>query len=81
MKFEKIIFGIFVGILFLPLSSSFMMAAEPRNLIMETLDRGLTILKDPSLNVSKKIQERRQKYFKEISPIIDFEEMSKRALG
>jgi phospholipid transport system substrate-binding protein len=81
MKFGKIIFGIFVGILFLLLSSSFMMAAEPRNLIMETLDRGLTILKDPSLNVSEKIQERRQKYFKEISPIIDFEEMSKRALA
>jgi len=67
--------------LFLPLSSTFMMAAEPRNLIMETLDRGLTILKDPSLNVSEKIQERRQKYFEEISPIIDFEEMSKRALA
>jgi phospholipid transport system substrate-binding protein len=81
MKFGKIIFGIFVGILFLLLSSSFMMAAEPRNLIMETLDRGLTILKDPSLNVSEKIQERRQKYFEELSPIIDFEEMSKRALA
>ncbi len=81
MKFGKIIFGIFVGILFLLLSSSFMMAAEPRNLIMETLDRGLSILKDPSLNVSEKIQERRQKYFEEISPIIDFEEMSKRVLS
>jgi phospholipid transport system substrate-binding protein len=81
MKFGKIIFGIFVGILYLLLSSSFMMAAEPRNLIMETLDRGLTILKDPSLHVSEKIQERRQKYFEEISPIIDFEEMSKRALA
>ncbi len=81
MKFGKIIFGIFVGILYLLLSSSFIMAAEPKNLIMETLDRGLSILKDPSLNVSEKIQERRQKYFEEISPIIDFEEMSKRALG
>ncbi len=81
MKFGKIIFGIFVGILYLLLSSTCMMAAEPRNLIMETLDRGLTILKDPSLNVSEKIQERRQKYFEEISPIIDFEEMSKRALA
>ena len=81
MKCGKIIFGIFAGILYLLLSSTCMMAAEPRNLIMETLDRGLTILKDPSLNVSEKIQERRQKYFEEISPIIDFEEMSKRALG
>ncbi len=81
MKFGKIIFGIFVGILYLLLSSSLMMAAEPRNLIMATLDKGLTILKDPSLNVSEKIQERRQKYFEEISPIIDFEEMSNRTLG
>jgi hypothetical protein len=39
MKFGKIVFGMLVGILFLLLSSSFMMAAEPRNLIMETLDR------------------------------------------
>ncbi len=81
MKFEKIIFVIFVGILYLLLSSTCMMAAEPRNLIMETLNRGLTILKDPSLNVSEKTQERRQKYFEEISPIIDFQEISKRALG
>ncbi len=81
MKFGKIVFGMLVGILFLLLSSSFMMAAEPRNLIMETLDRGLTILKDPSLNVPEKFQERRQKYFEEISSIIDFEEMSKIALS
>ncbi len=81
MKFEKIIFVIFVGISYLLLSSTCMMAAEPRNLIMETLNRGLTILKDPSWSVSEKIQERRQKYFEEISPIIDFEEISKRALG
>ena len=81
MKFGKIAFGIFVGILFLLLSSTFTMAAEPGNLITETLERGLTILKDPSLNVQKKFQERRQKYFEEISPIIDFEEMSKRVLS
>ncbi|MHC4454917.1 MAG: MlaC/ttg2D family ABC transporter substrate-binding protein [Planctomycetota bacterium] len=43
MKFGKIIFGIFVGILFLLLSSTFMMAAEPVNVITETLDRGLEI--------------------------------------
>ncbi len=81
MKFRKIVFGMLVGILFLLLSSTFMMAAEPGNLITETLGRGLAILKDPSLNVSEKYQERRQKYFEEIIPIIDFEEMSKRALS
>ena len=81
MKFGKTVFGIFVGILFLLLSSTFMMAAEPGKLITETLGRGLIILKDPSLNVQKKFQERRQQYFEEISPIIDFEEMSKRVLS
>jgi phospholipid transport system substrate-binding protein len=81
MKFGKIAFGIFVGILFLLLSSTFTMAAEPGTLITETLGRGLIILKDPSLNVQKKFQERRQQYFEEISPIIDFEEMSKRVLS
>jgi phospholipid transport system substrate-binding protein len=81
MKFRKIVFGMLVGILFLLLSSTFMMAAEPVNLITETLGRGLTILKDPSLNVPEKFQERRQKYFEEFSSIIDFEEMSKIALS
>jgi len=81
MKSGKIVFGIFVGILFLLLSSTFTIAAEPVNVITLTLDRGLTILKDPSLNVPDKIQERRQKYFEEISSIIDFEEMSKIALS
>jgi phospholipid transport system substrate-binding protein len=81
MKFRKLVFGIFVGIMFLLLSSTFVMAAEPVNVITETLDRGLTILKDPSLNVPDKFEERRQKYFDEISHIIDFEEMSKRALS
>jgi phospholipid transport system substrate-binding protein len=81
MKYRKIVFGMFVGILFLLLSSPFMMAAEPGNLITETLERGLIILKDPSLNVQEKFQERRQKYFEEISPIIDFEEMSKKVLS
>lgn len=81
MKFGKIVFGIFVGILSLLLSSTFVMAAEPGTLITETLERGLIVLKDPSLNVQKKFQERRQQYFEEISPIIDFEEMSKRVLS
>ncbi|HHT9137456.1 MAG TPA: Tgt2/MlaC family protein [Candidatus Wunengus sp. YC60] len=48
---------------------------------METIDKGLVVLKDPSLKGDEKIQERRQKLWKEISPIFNFEEMSKRALG
>ena len=60
---------------------SFLWAGEPRKLIMETIDRALTILKDPSLQEDKKAEERRQKLWKEISPIFNFEEMSKRALG
>jgi phospholipid transport system substrate-binding protein len=60
---------------------AFLWAGEPGKIIMETIDRALTILKDPSLQEDKKAEERRQKLWEEISPIFNFEEMSKRALG
>lgn len=78
---KKIAFGMFVGILFLVISSPFVIAAEPKDIIIDTLERGLTVLKDPSLKVPEKFQERRERYLKVISPIIDFENMSKRVLS
>ncbi|MFQ5963721.1 MAG: phospholipid-binding protein MlaC [Candidatus Scalinduaceae bacterium] len=48
---------------------------------MTTIERGLTVLKDPSLNGEDKLQERKQKLWDEISPLFNFEEMSKRSLG
>jgi phospholipid transport system substrate-binding protein len=79
-KIMKTVLGIFV-ISLLTSTSALLWAQEPGKLIMETIDRGLVILKDPSLKGNEKLLERRQKLWKEISPIFHFEEMSKRALG
>src|SRR3990167_7167217 len=60
-------------VLFLLVSvSASLQAVEPGKLIMDTIDKGILILKDPALKGEEKVQERRQKLF---------EEMSKRALG
>jgi phospholipid transport system substrate-binding protein len=62
--------------------SPFLWAAdEPGKLIMKTIDNGLAVLKEPSLKGKEKAEERRQRLWKEISFIFNFEEMSKRALG
>lgn len=82
MNKRKMIGSIFYGVVLLIGMSPFLWAAEdPGTLVMETIDRGLTVLKDPSLKGAEKAQERRQRLWKEISPIFNFEEMSKRALG
>ncbi|MFQ5712703.1 MAG: phospholipid-binding protein MlaC [Candidatus Scalinduaceae bacterium] len=78
MKYKKtIVVSIFL-LIFMP---SFLWAEEPGKIIMETVDRGLAILKDPSLQGEKKTEDYRQKLWEEISPIFNFEEMSKRALA
>lgn len=56
-------------------------AGEPAKLLMETIEKGLAVLNDPSLKGNEKIPERRERLWREISPIFNFEEMSKRALG
>ncbi len=71
----------FFGVFFLTFTSSFLWAGEPGDLIMKTIDKGLTVLKDPSLQGKEMADERKQKLWKELSPIFNFEEMSKRALG
>ena len=81
MKYRNIISAICIGTFSLTCMSPFLWAGEPGKLLMETIDKGLVVLKDPSLKGDEKIQERRQKLWKEISPVFNFEEMSKRALG
>lgn len=82
MKCRKVLPAIFFGIV---LSiSTFLIAGEqgePGKLLMNTIDSGLIILKDPSLQGADKTQERKQRLWNEISPIFNFEEMSKRTLG
>ncbi|OQY97916.1 MAG: organic solvent tolerance ABC transporter substrate-binding protein [Candidatus Brocadia sp. UTAMX2] len=82
MKLRKTISAICYGVMLLITMSPVVRAAEtPGTLVMETIDRGLVVLKDPSLKGREKSDERRQRLWKEISPIFNFEEMSKRALG
>ena len=81
MKCRKIIFKVPVIVFYLMFMPNFLWAEEPGKLIMGSIEKGLGVLKDPSLEGKEKIQERRQRLWKELSPIFDFEEMSKRALG
>ncbi|OHC04653.1 MAG: organic solvent tolerance ABC transporter substrate-binding protein [Planctomycetes bacterium RIFCSPHIGHO2_12_39_6] len=81
MNYRKITSAIGIGMLSLAFISPLLWAGEPGKLLMETIDKGFAILKEPSLKGDEKVQERRQKLWEEVSPIFNFEEMSKRALG
>ncbi|HHT9144276.1 MAG: ABC transporter substrate-binding protein [Candidatus Brocadiaceae bacterium] len=81
MNYRKITSALGIGILSLAVISPLLWAGEPGKLLMETIDKGFAILKDPSLKGEEKTLERRQMLWKEISPIFNFDEMSKRALG
>lgn len=81
MNYRKITSALCIGMLSLAVTSPLLWAVEPGKLLMETIDKGFAILKDPSLKGDEKVQERRQRLWEEISPIFNFEEMSKRALG
>ena len=81
MNYRKITSALGIGMLSLAFISPLLWAGEPGKLLMETIDKGFAILKDTSLKGEEKVQERRQMLWKEISPIFNFDEMSKRALG
>ena len=81
MKYRKITSAICIGVFSLTCMPPLLWAGEPGKLLMETIDKGFAILKDPSLKRDEKVQERRQILWKEISPVFNFEEMSKRSLG
>ncbi len=75
IKCRKIIFEISVVIILQTFTPAFLWSGEPGELIKEI------ILKDSSLDITDKSQERKQKLWENISPFFNFEEMSKRALG
>ncbi len=81
MRRSKFTFNVVFAFFFTTFISGFLWAAAPGDIIMETIDRGMAVLRDPSLSSEDKFSERRDKLWAEISPIFDFEEMSKRALG
>ena len=64
---------------FLPISLSW--ALNPGETVVQTIDRGIKILEDPSLRGFDKFAERRQKLWEIVTPVFDFAETSKRALG
>ncbi len=81
MRCSKFTFKLVFVFLFPTFISGFLWAGEPGDIVMETIDRGMAVLRDSSLSSEDKRSERREKLWAEISYIFDFEEMSKRALG
>lgn len=79
--FNNVILVVCITSCFFVFGSSILFAGDPGKLVMETIDKGLVVLKEPSLKGDDKVNERRQKLWETISPIFNFEEMSKRALG
>jgi len=64
---------------FFPISMSW--ALDPGETVVQTIDRGIKILEDPSLQGFDKFNERKQKLWEIITPVFDFGETSKRSLG
>lgn len=79
--FNNVILVVCITSCFFVFGSSILFAGDPGKLVMDTIDKGLVVLKEPSLKGNDKVNERRQKLWETISPIFNFEEMSKRALG
>jgi len=72
---------------FLLLGAYFLIAAsttaagEPLELMQSTIDRGLQLFKDPALQSREKGKERAERMREIVNSIVDFEEMTKLALG
>ena len=71
-------FGLAVWLLMQPVSAE---SAAPGDRVRETVDKLLTILKDPQLDGESKRNERREKLKEVIYQRFDFTEMAKRSLG
>lgn len=63
------------------IAASTMEAGEPLDLMQSTLDRGLQLFKDPTLQSRDKEKERAGRIREIVNSIVDFEEMTKLALG
>ncbi len=73
---KLVIFLFFVFTLSIAFATS-----SPKEQIKKTVDKAISILKDPKYKGEKKTQQRRAALKAEISKVFDFEEMSKRSLG
>jgi len=62
---------------FMPLAQ----AGEPLEVVRNTIDKAVQILKDPRLQAKDKKRERIDRLREVLTPIFDYDEMSKRALG
>ena len=75
MKYRRIVFEIFLGVLLLMFTSTLLWSGEPGDLVKKV------IMKDISLKDGEVTKERKQKLWKEIYHSFDFEEMTKMAMG
>lgn len=75
MKYRRIVFEIFLGVLLLMCTSTLLWSGEPGDLVRKV------ILKDISLKDGVVTKERKQTLWKEIHHSFDFEEMTKVAMG
>jgi phospholipid transport system substrate-binding protein len=82
MKNKRKIFTITVAVfIMMSVTSTCLWAGEAGDLVKQTIDNGLSVLKDPALAGKDKTPERRKKLWEEIRFIFNMEEMAKRALG
>lgn len=68
-------------LLLLPLPLSLAEDLGPGEVVVQTIDQGIRILEDPALSGFDKFQERKKKLWEILTPVFNFEETSRRALG
>lgn len=82
MKHKKKIFNILLVVfIMMSATSTCLWAGEAGDLVKQTIDNGLRVLKDPALAGKDKTPERRKRLWEEIRSIFHMEEMAKRSLG
>ncbi len=64
-----------------PLPHSWAQDQGPGEIVVATIDRGIQILEDPELQGFDKFQERKDKLWGILTPVFNFKETSRRALG
>ena len=75
MKYRRIVFGLFLVAFLLISSSTLLWSGVPGDLVRNI------VLKNISLSDGEGAKDGKQKFWKEISPFFDFEEMAGRAMG
>ena len=82
MKHKKKIFILSVAVfIIMSVTSICLWAGEAGDLVKQSIENGLQVIKDPELAGKDKAPERRKRLWEEIGSIFNMEEMGKRALG